>query len=225
MLWMPKTRRRQMKPITKKIKDLKPYKYNPIIHPESQLEALRHIYRKYGQQDPLLIKKDGEIIDGHARVKAWEGLTDTVECYFCDDWSEPEIREYRLWKKRSSESEWDIELVKYELDSLKIQEPEIKLLGFEDVKIEPAIKEKTKIIDTQEYSHPENYFSQAKDDIYYVTVALQKSDIEKIEKHLGKIKGSFSPEQIQKLLDIFVSEIDMIISLTLESLKKDEIVW
>src|SRR5947209_2157509 len=64
---------------------------------------------EYGFKIPLLVSADGEIIDGHLRLKAAQKLRLTeVPVIVCKDWTLEQIRAFRLIANRSvSWAEWD----------------------------------------------------------------------------------------------------------------------
>ena len=72
--------------------------------------------KEYGFKIPLLVRRreEGfEVVDGHLRMKAAQklGMTD-VPVILCDEWSEAQVKAFRLMVNRSATwAEWDEELV------------------------------------------------------------------------------------------------------------------
>src|SRR5580658_5377628 len=59
--------------------------------------------REFGFKIPLLARSDGEVVDGHLRLKAarklgsWPGGDVTcVPVILCDEWSDSQVRAFRL---------------------------------------------------------------------------------------------------------------------------------
>ena len=63
---------------------------------------------------------DGEVVDGHLRLKAAQklGMTE-VPVILCDEWTEAQVKAFRLLVNRSATwAEFDSELVTLELEEL-----------------------------------------------------------------------------------------------------------
>lgn len=61
--------------ITKQISELKPYKNNPKIHTDSQIDKIaRSIELTKGLRQPIVIDKNGVIVCGHGRYLAAKKL-------------------------------------------------------------------------------------------------------------------------------------------------------
>jgi hypothetical protein len=58
----------------RKITDLRPWKDNPRNITPSDFERLKKQITKLGQYKPLLVTKDGEVIGGNMRLKAYNAL-------------------------------------------------------------------------------------------------------------------------------------------------------
>ena len=90
--------------------------------------------KEFGFRLPLLIKSDGLIIDGHLRKKAAVALGMTeLPCIVADDLTETQIKAFRLVANQSANwASWDTELLKLELEDLKLEDFDLDVLGFED---------------------------------------------------------------------------------------------
>src|SRR5258707_2006997 len=89
--------------------------------------------REFGFKIPCLVRGDGEIVDGHLRLKAARklGITE-IPVILCDDWSEAQVKAFRLMVNRSvTWADWDDELLASEM--LEIQELgfDLTLTGFD----------------------------------------------------------------------------------------------
>jgi ParB-like chromosome segregation protein Spo0J len=90
---------------------LRPYEKNPRKN-DKAVEQMRASIREYGFAVPCLARQDGELIDGHLRLKAAiaEGMT-SVPVIPCDGWSDAQVKAFRLMINRSvAWADWDTEL-------------------------------------------------------------------------------------------------------------------
>jgi DNA modification methylase len=89
--------------------------------------------REFGFKIPVLARSDGEVVDGHLRLKAAKRLRITeVPVILCDEWSEAQVKAFRLMVNRSvAWADWDDELLASEM--LEIQELgfDLTLTGFD----------------------------------------------------------------------------------------------
>ena len=82
--------------------------------------------REFGFKIPVLARSDGEVVDGHLRLKAarklgsWPGGdTTAIPVILCDEWTEAQVKAFRLMVNRSvTWAEWDDELLALELQEL-----------------------------------------------------------------------------------------------------------
>src|SRR5579863_6105210 len=77
--------------------------------------------REFGFKIPVLARGDGEVVDGHLRLKAAKklGITE-VPVILCDEWTPAQVKAFRLMVNRSvTWAEWDEDLVSLELLDLK----------------------------------------------------------------------------------------------------------
>ena len=78
--------------------------------------------REFGFKIPCLVRSDGEVIDGHLRLKAARklGITD-IPVILCDEWTPAQVKAFRLMVNRSATwADWDEELLALELQDLQI---------------------------------------------------------------------------------------------------------
>jgi hypothetical protein len=76
--------------------------------------------REFGFKIPVLARSDGEVVDGHLRIKAERKLRMTkVPVILCDEWSPAQVKAFRLMVNKSvSWASWDDELLALELQEL-----------------------------------------------------------------------------------------------------------
>lgn len=93
---------------------------------------------EFGFKIPCLVRSDGEVIDGHLRLKAARkmGIAD-IPVILCDEWTPAQVKAFRLMVNRSAAwAEWDEELLAIELMDLKTSDYDLSLTGFDTKEIE-----------------------------------------------------------------------------------------
>ena len=122
-----------MKIEIRKIESLIDYARNPRKNDEV-ISKMTASIKEFGFRLPLLIKSDGLIIDGHLRKKAAVALgMKELPCIVADDLTETQIKAFRLVANQSANwASWDTDLLKLELEELKLDEFNLDLIGFED---------------------------------------------------------------------------------------------
>ena len=83
------------------IERLIPYARNPRKN-DHAVDRMAASIQEFGFKVPVLARSSGEVIDGHLRLKAAQklGITE-VPVILCDDWSEAQVRAFRLLVNRS----------------------------------------------------------------------------------------------------------------------------
>src|SRR3984957_1269361 len=69
--------------------------------------------REFGFKIPCLVRSNGEVVDGHLRLKAARklGLTE-IPVILCDEWTPAQVKAFRLMVNRSvGWADWDEELL------------------------------------------------------------------------------------------------------------------
>jgi ParB-like chromosome segregation protein Spo0J len=77
--------------------------------------------REFGFKIPVLARSDGEVVDGHLRLKAarklgsWPGGdTSAIPVILCDEWTPAQVKAFRLLVNRSvTWAAWDEELLAF----------------------------------------------------------------------------------------------------------------
>ena len=90
--------------------------------------------REFGFKIPVLARSNGEVVDGHLRLKGARklGLTE-IPVILCDEWTPAQVKAFRLMVNRSvTWAEWDDDLLGLELLDLKSLEFDLGLTGFDD---------------------------------------------------------------------------------------------
>src|SRR4051794_9951297 len=94
--------------------------------------------REFGFKIPCLVRSDGEVIDGHLRLKAARKLAITgIPVILCDEWTPAQVKAFRLMVNRSATwADWDEELLAIELSELQNADFDLSLTGFEAKEID-----------------------------------------------------------------------------------------
>jgi DNA modification methylase len=114
-----------------------PYARNPRKN-DAAVDRMCSSIREFGFKIPCLVRSDGEVIDGHLRLKAARklGITD-IPVILCDEWTPAQVRAFRLLVNRSAMwANWDEELLKIELLDLQTSDFDLSLTGFDTKEID-----------------------------------------------------------------------------------------
>jgi DNA modification methylase len=89
--------------------------------------------REFGFKVPVLARSNGDVIDGHLRLKAAEKLgIAQVPVILCDNWTDGQVKAFRLLVNRSVNwADWDTELLSLEMLDLKGLDFDLNLTGFD----------------------------------------------------------------------------------------------
>src|SRR5436190_13172552 len=115
------------------IERLVEYPRNPRKN-DAAVDRMCSSIREFGFKIPCLVRGDGEVVDGHLRLKAARKLgIAEIPVILCDEWSEAQVKAFRLMVNRSvTWAEWDDDLLGLELLDLKNLDFDLGLTGFED---------------------------------------------------------------------------------------------
>ena len=125
-----------------KVGDLIPYVNNSRTHSDEQVMQVASSIKEFGFTNPILIDDDGGIIAGHGRLMAAKklGLVD-VPCIRLGHLSEAQRKAYVIADNQLAiNSEWDLDLLKIELEELDNFDFDLKLLGFDIDELNKIIK-------------------------------------------------------------------------------------
>lgn len=108
-----------MEIIKLKITEIKPYDKNPRKN-DGAVDAVAESIKQCGYCAPIVIDEDNVILAGHTRLKALKKLKyKECECVRKVGMTEEQKRKYRLLDNKTNElADWDIDLLKGELDGL-----------------------------------------------------------------------------------------------------------
>ena len=97
--------------------------------------------REFGFKIPLLVRSDGEVVDGHLRLKAALALhLEELPVILCDEWTPAQVKAFRLMVNRSATwADWDQELLAFELQELRVADFNLNLTGFDIKEIDDLL--------------------------------------------------------------------------------------
>jgi DNA modification methylase len=134
------------------VENIRPYARNPRKNDQA-VDRMAAAISEFGFKIPLLVRSDGELIDGHLRLKAARKLgLGELPVIVCDDWTPAQVKAFRLLVNRSATwATWDLERVTFELAELKMENFDLKLTGFSGFEIDSLLSRS----DTKADSVPE----------------------------------------------------------------------
>src|SRR6516162_1844021 len=112
------------------------YARNPRKN-DAAVDRMCSSIREFGFKIPVLARSDGEVVDGHLRLKAVRKLKiSDVPVILCDEWTPAQVKAFRLMVNRSvTWADWDEEALALELQDLREADFDLSLSGFEDVEL------------------------------------------------------------------------------------------
>ena len=119
------------------------YARNPRKN-DAAVDRMCSSIREFGLKIPVLARSDGEVVDGHLRLKAarklvsWPGGDISgIPVILCDEWTPQQVKAFRLMVNRSvSWADWDEDLLSLELQELNAADFDLSLTGFDPGEID-----------------------------------------------------------------------------------------
>ena len=110
-----------------------PYGRNPRKN-DHVIEQMAGAIQEFGFRIPIIAKSTGEVVDGHLRLKAALHLgLEKVPVVLADDLTPMQIKAFRILANRSATwADWDEDLLRLELEELKLDDFDLSLTGFDD---------------------------------------------------------------------------------------------
>jgi DNA modification methylase len=117
-----------------------PYARNPRKN-DAAVDQMCGSIQEFGFKIPCLVRSNGEVIDGHLRLKAALKLgMIEIPVIVCDEWTPAQVKAFRIMVNRSATwADWDEELLKLELLDLQTSEFDLALTGFDTKEIDALI--------------------------------------------------------------------------------------
>jgi len=119
------------------IERLREYPRNPRKNDQA-VDRMCESIREFGFKIPCLVRGDGEIVDGHLRLKAARklGIAETP-VILCDEWTPAQVKAFRLMVNRSvTWADCDEELLALELQEIQEADFDLSLTGFDPGEID-----------------------------------------------------------------------------------------
>lgn len=108
------------------INQIKPYEKNAKKHDKTQIKNVAESIKQFQFRQPIVLDANNVIIIGHCRWLAAKQLKlKTVPCHYVNDLSDEQIKKLRNLDNKLNESEWDLELLKVDLEDLSFDGFEI----------------------------------------------------------------------------------------------------
>jgi len=146
------------------IERLVPYIRNPRKN-DGAVDRMAASMREFGFKIPVLARSDGEVVDGHLRLKGAQKLgISEIPVILCDEWTPAQVRAFRLMVNRSvTWADWDEELLALELKDIQAADFDLALTGFDGKELDDLLA-----IDDEEKANaapplPESPVSQPSD--------------------------------------------------------------
>lgn len=168
------------------IEKLRPYENNPRKITDEAVEKVMASIKEFGFQQPIVVDKDMVIIVGHTRLKAAKKLgLKSVPVVVADNLSDEQVRAYRLADNKTNEfSQWNDELLSFELQELECLNFDMEPFGFE-------------IAEEEEKEIIEDDFSP----LIPEEPVCKRGDIYQLGDHYLMCGDSTSPDDVRKLLN------------------------
>lgn len=110
-----------------------PYANNTKFHPPEQISLLAGMIAEYGHDVPIVVDSDLVVIKGHGRLLACKKLgMEQVPVIIRSDLSKLQAKAARIADNKVSESEWDMDILRIELEELEDLGFDLELTGFDD---------------------------------------------------------------------------------------------
>ena len=119
---------------------LVPYEKNPRKN-DSAVDRMCASIKEFGFKIPCLVRSNGEVVDGHLRLKAAHKLGITgIPVILCDEWSSAQVKAFRLMVNRSvAWADWDDEALAQELRDIEASGYDLEHTGFDSKEIDDLL--------------------------------------------------------------------------------------
>jgi DNA modification methylase len=144
-----------MKISTIKIDDIVPYARNPRKNKNAISKVMASL-KEFGFRQPIVVDSDLVVIVGHTRLEAARQLgLKEVPVHIAEGLTKAQIKAYRIADNRTNqEAEWDLDLLKLELEDLADDDYDLALTAFDDKELQSLIANPTEGL-TDEDAVPE----------------------------------------------------------------------
>jgi DNA modification methylase len=132
----PKATSIEMWPIERLVE----YSRNPRKN-DAAVDRMCSSIREFGFKIPCLVRGNGEVVDGHLRLKAARKLgINEIPVILCDEWTPAQVKAFRLMVNRSvTWADWDEELLAQELQEIQEMDFDLSFTGFDTHEIDSLL--------------------------------------------------------------------------------------
>ena len=185
------------------INTLKEYEKNAKLHPQEQIEQIKKSIQEFNMIDPIGVWKDNSIIEGNGRYKACMQLgIKEVPIIRLDHLTDEERKAYIIaHNKLTMNSDFDIDILKTELENLKELDFDLELTGFNIDELDELFKQ-----DEEEREIVEDDFNIEPPE----EPKAKLGDIYQLGNHRLMCGDSTKIEDVEKLMDD--NKADMVLS-------------
>ncbi len=117
-----------------------PYANNPRRNDDAVKQMCAAI-REMGFKVPIIARSNGDVVDGHLRLKAAKQLgLETVPVILADDLTPTQVKAFRILINQSAHwADWDEELLRAEMQALEKLDFDLSLIGFSDKELDALL--------------------------------------------------------------------------------------
>jgi ParB-like chromosome segregation protein Spo0J len=199
--WDPKIEFRDPKLIT-------PYANNTKKHPTEQVDKIAAQIAANGFTQPIVVDASGVVIAGHGRLAAARRLNlSKVPVIVADHLDEMEVKAARIADNKVAESEWDFDMLRFEMGSLHLREFDMSLTAFELDDVARFLKP-VEQVDTQV---GESIADQSEDrensSVKQIVLIFESAEYEDVMERLTEMRDTLecasNTELFLKLMDFY----------------------
>ena len=138
------------------INKLTPYVNNPRRFDDAVTQMCAAIC-EMGFKVPIIARSNGEVVDGHLRLKAAQQLgLETVPVVLADDLTPTQVKAFRILINQSVHwADWDDELLRQEMQALAETDFNLDLIGFSDTELDALLAVEDEKVSTADEIVPE----------------------------------------------------------------------
>ena len=115
------------------------YARNPRKN-DAAVDRMCSSIREFGFKIPVLARSDGEVVDGHLRLKAARKLgIAEVPVLLCDEWTPQQVKAWLMVNRSVTWADWDEELLSLELQELNAADFDLSFTGFNPGEIDALL--------------------------------------------------------------------------------------
>ena len=130
-----------MKILEMETDSLIPYEKNPRKISGKAIEKVAESIEKYGFNQPVVVNQDNVICVGHTRWNAAKKLGLRTVPVLQKTMTEEQFKKYNIADNKVAEfSQWDYDLLSEQILNMKMENIEIKEIGFENFELENILK-------------------------------------------------------------------------------------